>query len=289
MKKSLPKNLGFIPLLFFCLMISYSCQEKKKTVDQPNNITYDTINIVDVYHIDNDSTKPSCSLQINYIAPIDFEDKGVLAKIQNELNYAFFENEKLANLSPMEASKEFARLYIEKYKSDIDSLNPSWEETHESTEYYSYYKKLTSEILFDKGNILSYQAKMWDYRGGANSTTYYINFVFDTTTGQRLFNEDIFISGYYKTLSQLITKDILHQNKAKDIEELMLINGFFGIEDLPDTNNFSVDDKGITFIYNSSEIAPPTVGSIKVFLPFEALYPILKESSPISHLYNNIQ
>lgn len=273
------------------MMIISSCQEKdkKKTVEEPNNISYDTINIVEIYHLDNDSTKPSCSLQINYVAPVKFKDKEVLAKIQNELNYAFFENEGLATLAPKEASKQFAKIYIEKYKQDIESLVPSWEETHESVEYYSYYKKLTSEVLFDNANILSYQAKMWDYRGGANSTTYYINFVFDMTTGKRLYNEDIFRNGYYKNLSQLITNDILAQNNAKDIEELMLINGFFGIEDLPDTNNFSVSDKGLTFIYNSSEIAPPTVGAVKVFLPFETLLPILKENSPISHLYSHIQ
>lgn len=275
---------GFLYFIFASMILFSSCKEKVN-IDKPNSIKYDTINIVDIYHLDNDSTKPSCSLQINYIAPVDFENKDVLAKVQNELNYVFFENEELAALAPKEASKKFAELYIKNYKKDIDSLIPAWDETHESADYYSYYKKLNSEIIFDKGNILSYQAKTWDYRGGANSTTYYINFVFDLKTGKRLYNEDILKEGYYKTLSQLIVDDILKQNNAKDIEELRLINGYFGIEELPDNSNFSVDTKGLTYIFNSSEIAPPTVGATKVFIPFESLFTILKDNSPISHLY----
>ncbi len=284
MKTNRFKYPGFIYFFFASMIIFSSCQEKVN-VDKPNNIKYDTINIVDIYHLDNDSTKPSCSLQINYIAPIGFDNKEVLAKVQNELNYVFFENEGLAALPPKEASEKFAELYIKNYKKDIDSLIPAWDETHESADYYSYYKKLNSEILFDQGNILSYQAKTWDYRGGANSTTYYINFVFDLKTGKRLYNEDILKDGYYKILSQLMVDDILKQNDAKDIEELRLINGYFGIEELPDNSNFSVDSKGLTYIFNSSEIAPPTVGATKVFIPFESLFMILKDNSPISHLY----
>lgn len=286
MKTTSLKYSGLFSIFLISMILCSSCK-KKMNINHPNNIKYDTINIVDIYHLDNDSTKPSCSLQINYIAPVDFENKEVLVKIQNELNYAFFENEALAALPPKEAAEKFAKQYIVNYKQDIDSLIPAWDQSHESADYYSYYKKLNSEILFDQGNILSYQAKTWDYRGGANSTSYYINFVFDLKTGKRLYNEDILKDGYYKILSQLMVDDILKQNNAKDIEELRIINGYFGVEELPDINNFSVNSEGLTYIFNSSEIAPPTVGATKVFLPFESLYMILKENSPISHLIKN--
>ena len=94
-----------ISLLFIFSILFFSCENKK--TDTVNNIVYDSISVSKIYHLDNDSTKPSCSIKINYIFPAKYEDSIMLAKIQKEFNYALFEDESSESLSPANAVDKY--------------------------------------------------------------------------------------------------------------------------------------------------------------------------------------
>lgn len=274
-----------IPTINLCMLVGLlllaSCN-KKVTGETPNQISYDTLKTINIYHLDNDSTKPSCSLEVTYIAPVKYEKRDVLGKIQSELNFNLFEDDSFSQLSPQEALDKYKTSYEENYKKDVLERFPDWKESGETMDYFSYYKKINTEVTFDKGHILSYRITSRDYRGGASSSTFVQNLVFNLSTGARLMEDDIFENGYKDKLAALFTTEILRQNKVKTTDELMNDLGFFGIEDIPFNNNFAVDENGIIYTFNEGEIAPPSVGAITINMQYENILPILKKDSPIA-------
>lgn len=269
-----------IGLLFFVFALFFACKTDKQNNDAPNDIVYDTISISKVYHIDDDTIKPSCSLDINYIYPMEYSDQEILKSIQRELNFVLMEDEKYEKLAPKEAVDKYIEDYIANYKREVEEQYPEWEKSGEAGDYFSYRKTLVSSVVFDNAGILSCQVVSTDDKGGANSSKFSRNVVFDLETGNAIQEKDIFLPGYKDILNTLIVRSIMTQNKVADVEDLVAY-GYIGVEDLTSNNNFSVDDKGITYIFNPGDYSIFTL-DIEVFLPYAEIKPILKEDSPIS-------
>jgi hypothetical protein len=263
-------------------MVAFSACENKKT-DAPNNIVYDSITVSKIYHLENDSTKPSCSVKIKFVFPSQYQDTTILTKIQREFNYALMENESYESLSPANAVDKFITDYIANYKEAAKVQFPDWATSEETDDYFSFYKTMNSEVLFDQGGIISYQTSSMDFKGGANSSTFYKNVIIDLKTGDIVTEKDIFIPEYKKLLNAMLTDKIVAQNNVKKAEDLLEF-GYWGIEDIASNNNFSIDSKGITYLFNQGEYSAPSLGTIKVPFTFSELSPILKENSPISPL-----
>ncbi len=258
----------------------FSCKTEKKA-DVPNAVIYDSVLVANVYHLDNDSTKPSCSLKVKYLYPAKYTDTQILQKIQGELNFAFMEDEKYEKLLPVDAVNQYVKDYIENYKNDAKEQFPNWQESGDSEDYFSYYKSLDSKVVFDMSNIISYQISSMDYKGGANSSTAFRNVVIDLKSGDILSEKDIFTGDYRGALNALLIRKVVEQNKVQKPEDLIEF-GYWGIEDLASNNNFLVDNKGITYIFNPGEYSAPTLGEIRISLSYEELMLILKKDSPIS-------
>ncbi|MBK5722073.1 DUF3298 domain-containing protein [Dysgonomonas sp. Marseille-P4677] len=270
-------------ICLFILVFSVlpSCKTEKRT-DIPNGITYDSISVAKVYHLDNDSTKPSCSLKINYIFPVKYTDEKVLANMQKELNFAMMEDEKYEVLKPVEAVSKYIEDYIENYKNDANEQFPDWQESHDTEDYFSYYKTLTTKVIFDMGGITSYRISSMDYKGGANSSTAYRNVVIDLKTGNMVSEQEIFLPEYRKLLNEILIRKIVTQNKVQKPDDLLEF-GYWGIEDLTSNDNFSVDNTGLTYIFNPGEYSAPSLGEIRVLLPYNEIKDMLKDNSPISN------
>jgi len=275
------KLLILFSILLFTFALFFSCK-KDRPVNAPNEIVYDSILVAKIYHIDNDSTKPSCSLKINYIYPVEYADANILQKIQGELNFVMMEDEAYEKLSPKDAVERYVKDYIENYKRDAKEQFPDWEESGDTEDYFSYYKTLATKVLYDMSDILSYQISSMDYKGGANSSTAYRNVVIDIKTGNLLGEPDIFIPDFKKMLNPMLVRKIMEQNKVSKMEDLLEFG--YWVDDLTSNNNFYVDDKGITYIFNPLEYSTPSIGAIKIFLTYDEVSGILKPDSPISHL-----
>lgn len=260
----------------------FSCETKK--ADSPNEVTYDSLSVSRIYHMDNDSTKPSCTVKVKYIFPVKYSDAGVLSKIQRELNYAILEDESYEALSPDSAVEKYASDYIKNYIDEAKVQFPDWAESDETEDYFSFYRSIDSKVLYDRNKLLSYQVSTMDYKGGANSSTLYKNVVLDLKTGNVVTEQDIFIPDYKKVLNAMLTSKIVEQNNVKTAEELLEF-GYWGIEDITSNNNFYLDDKGLTYIFNQGEYSAPSLGKIQVPFSFEELSAILKPDSPISFLF----
>ena len=275
-------NITLFSWFIFVLIALSSCNINRQS-NEPNNIIYDSIYVAKVYHLDNDSTKPSCSLKINYVFPVKYVDEKILFQIQHELNYALMEDEKYEPMAPEEAVNNYVEDYINNYKRDAKEQFPDWETSGDTEDYFSYYKTLKTKVLYDLGGLVSYQIVSMDYKGGANSSTAYHNVVIDLKTGDLIGEQDVFLPDYKSVLSAMLIRKIINQNKVQKPDDLLEF-GYWGIEDLSSNNNFSLDNKGLTYIFNPGEYSAPSLGEIRVFLSYEELDNILKDVSPISNL-----
>lgn len=271
-----------ISLFILILSVLSSCKTDKKA-DVPNEVTYDSISVARIYHLDNDSTKPSCSLKIDYVYPVKYVDEKVLANMQKELNFAMMEDEKYEGLKPADAVAKYVDDYIENYKNDAKEQFPDWQDSHDTEDYFSYYKTLTTRVLFDRGDVTSYQISSMDYKGGANSSTAYRNVVIDLKTGSMVSEQDIFLPEYRKLLNEMLIRKIVAQNKVQKPDDLLEL-GYWGVEDLTSNDNFYVDNTGLTYIFNPGEYSAPSLGEIRVLLSYSEIRDIMKEDSPISNI-----
>lgn len=270
-------------LFFFFVLVLMSCgNNAKKEMD--NNIRFDSLSINETYHIMDIETNPSCSLQVKFIYPVDFKDKEILTKIQQQFIVSYF-GEDYANNSPQDAIK----LYLEKYINDfklqendflIDQQN---HQSDPSESLYSNYEILNNDILYNQNNLISLIINRVYYKGGAHDAHSHINYVIDLTTGKRITENEIFVDDYKEDLANIIVNEIAQNNnvaKADDLENM----GYFDIEEIFPNKNFYIDDKGINYTFNEFDIAAYVVGPIYVHIPYEKIRHLLRIESPISNI-----
>lgn len=166
------------------------------------------------------------------------------------------------SLEPDAAATAYADSLIEEYRAenlpmlDMEELagaQMSWEDITEG------------KIAYTKGNMLSYIADKYTYRGGAHgiSSRYACNF--DLRSGKQISEEDFFRKGYDGKLTSLLTSHLKESLQSPEDMDMLFV------EEIEPNGNFYLSDKGITYIYNHYEIAPYSMGIIEVTIPWDEL------------------
>ena len=88
----------------------------------------------------------------------------------------------------------------------------------------------------------------------------------------------MFIEDYEQFLTPIILEKLATMNGLKSPNQLEE-NGFFDISSIKPSNNFIINEKGITYIYNPYEIAAYYIGISKVFIPYGDITFILSPNS----------
>jgi len=283
------KSLFFITITAISTSLFYSCGDKNNSggvaanTSKENDIAWNTAQADTIYYLENDKTKPSCSLELNYVYPQTFSDQEILSKIQREIALAFFESAKYTGLPAKQAANIYIEDYVANYRNEAGKFFAR-EKTSHVEDYYSFSKKIESTLIFSKANIISYQAKSYDDKGGANSSRMYKNLVLDLSTGQPITEYDIFLPEYKHALNKILTDKIIAQSNVQTMDSLLDL-GYWCVEDLDSNNNFFVNEEGITYIYNEGECAAPSIGAIIVPISFTELREILNEESILSSLF----
>lgn len=271
-----PRKILLYTLLVLVLSgVISSCEGRKG--GKSTDIKYDSIvfkqNIPLL--LENDTTLPYADVRVSFTYPVKFRDAESLNRLQQIFKGTFFGSMEYDSMSPQDAMNKYIRDYTEKYQSisnmyyeemaKLDGQPPMW---------YWYYMNTNNKILFQNDSLLSYAVEYSDYEGGAHGS-YRITYTnIDLNNLVALSEEDIFVPGYYKPLTERILQNLMKDNNVEEPDSL-LMKGFFTIEDIVPNDNFWLDDKGITYSYNQYEIAPYSMGVINVSIPYSELTDIL--------------
>lgn len=224
---------------------------------------------------DNDTTLPYSDVRVSYTYPKQFKDAESLARLQQIFQGTFFENVGYDSMTPQEAMD----LYIEDYAEDYRSIsNMFYEEKAQlgdrTPSWYWYLMRHSNKILFQNDSLVSYAVEYSDYRGGAHGS-YRITYTnIDLNRLVTLSEEDLFVPGYYRPLTEKILHQLMKAYEAEEPDSL-LMHGFFNVEDIAPNNNFWLNEEGIHYSYNQYEIAPYSMGVIDVTVPYTRLEDIL--------------
>jgi len=175
-------------------------------------------------------------------------------------------------LNVPEAVDSFVIHYANDYRRDYGRLF-NQDREHGS----SYQVQYTCNTFIKPGNdqITNYVAEVYYYGGGEHGQQLTIVKHFNPTNGHMVRPSELFVSGYESTLTDMIVERLCKENGVSDLKELKKNNIMMGIDPyVPD--NFLVEGKTYTFIYNESEIAPHAKGEIRITFNESELKDILK-------------
>ena len=175
--------------------------------------------------------------------------------------------------APQEAIDAYASDYISTYRDENLELAESL--AGENSMALSWGKYITGAFtgemnMADGDRLMNYTITDYSYTGGAHGMNTETNLVFSLETEDRLGLEDIFREDSMSALPGLLMK---HVSEAfEDPSD----SGYLLVTDIPATENFSISDSGITFIYNPYEIAAYAAGIIRITIPWDELQDILR-------------
>lgn len=285
MKRYFPGYL--FPVLAGIILSVVSCETKRKPGELvDNDIKFDSIRIIGVQYLFNDTTKPNCNLDLKFVYPVSFKSDKVLDSLRNQFIVNFF-GSKYSGLSPQQAADHFKADYLSDYKNvEKEYLDDKARNTEEETaprSWYSYYKVGTVNIEFNKNDLLGYMISAKEYAGGRHGAHSYLYHLVNLKTGQPINEKDVFTGDFQTELSKILVEELARQNNVKTPEELYDI-GYIGAIELLPNDNFMIDENGITYLYNEYEIASYDISAVKIFVPYEKLKNLLNLQSPVAEL-----
>lgn len=267
----------YISLALCAALLMTSCIDRKKqstdgllnndSTLQAEGITFDTLSLNVHKNLVEGHERPSYDIHI--VMPFAQGESQLAQAINQSICQEFLQ------------SKSVPRQAIQHY---ADSLAQQFSE--ELMEYYDPDEEVPSSeyTWFASGNIaknprpgcIAYSFYVETYLGGAHGShdIFYLNI--DSQTGKQLTKADVFQADKEEELLQAITLRLAQDNGCKDREELLEKTGITMLGDIYVDKNFTLESEGITFVYNTYEIASYADGTISVFLPYEELKPFIK-------------
>ena len=278
----------FVSLLVLLLATSglfFSCTNTAN--NNTGALEFDSIQVNTTEHLFGDTAKPACNLVINLSYATESND----VRLKDSLNsylFALTLGEKYIGLDAETAVKNYTDMYVSTNRKDLEPMYRKDEAEQEDGgllgAWYSYYKKLDGRVQFYQKNLLVYSSRYEEYTGGAHGIymTSFLNMNLNTLTPIRL--SDLFVNEYEEALTDLLWNQLMADNRATTRQELEEM-GYATTGELTPTENFYLDNEGITFYYNVYDIAPYVMGPIKICLPYDAVEHLLNgENSLINSI-----
>ncbi|WP_294634142.1 DUF3298 and DUF4163 domain-containing protein [uncultured Bacteroides sp.] len=282
----------YVSLLVILLTASVFLFSCSNTVNRnAGALEFDSIQINEVGHLFGDTAKPGCNIAIHFTYVSTSSDNKLKDSLNNYLLSASFGN-KYMTLSPNEAIRLYKENYIKEYLKDLEPMYAKDEAEKEDSSsmqaWYSYYRGIESHVQLYKKHLLVYRIDYNEYTGGAHGMymSTFLNINLHTLSPIRL--DDLFVNEYEEALTDLLWNQLMADNKVATRQEVEAL-GYTSTGNLEPTENFYLNDKGITFYYNIYEIAPYVMGPIEITLPYEIMSHLLSDDTMVLNevRYNN--
>jgi hypothetical protein len=243
-------------------------------MNNAKRLTFDSIKVNQTEHLFGDSSKPYCNLIINISYPT-MADNAIL---KDTINHAILDmcfGHEYSSLETKTAVKNYITDYLNNYRRELE---PTFKQESDSSvmQWYNYYRSIIGKVKYEKGNLLSYQMDYNEYTGGAHNI-YSSNFEnYNLKKMVTLKLADLFVANYQNTLKSLIIQQLIKDKEVNSEKELNE-KGYGTTGAITPTENFFLDDDGITFVYNIYEIAPFSMGMVKVHLDYKQIDSIMNK------------
>lgn len=241
-------------------LITLLCSCHQENALKRRNIETDSIVADSSVRLTDDANSPECSIHLNI--------QYIKTKGENLLNTAFLKSGIMLpdymEYSNGDGIRKSVDSFVVKYIDDyINFYSKIYKNDKAHPEQYNNRYLLSTSIMSEKNDIITYVANLSSYGGGLYETKQTLTKNFNAETGKQIFLDDIFMHGYEKMLKEIILNKFYDKYNVDDIESLkkkyIFADGNIYIPD-----NFIIEKDGITFIYCEDEIAPHEEGEIRI-------------------------
>ena len=217
---------------------------------------------------------PSVTIDIS-IPVVKSLNKDISKKLDKTLASMIFEDEEN---SLDKAAQDFCRNRKEEFVLYINELiNDDGDNISDfSGFFYNFSYYITANAESGWNGYINYTVTQEVYEGGAHPNSYKSTIIFNPIDGNTVTLDDILKPGYKEALTALLTTKLLEEYNAKTIKEAQEIGLFINETGVPIPSNYTFDNNGIVFIYNTYEIAPYVFGAIHITLTYDELKDLLK-------------
>ena len=225
---------------------------------------------------------PSVTIDIS-IPVVKSLNKDISKKLDKTLASMIFEDEEN---SLDKAAQDFCRNRKEEFVLYINELiNDDGDNISDfSGFFYNFYYYITANAESGWNGYINYTVTQEVYEGGAHPNSYKSTIIFNPIDGNTVTLDDILKPGYKEALTALLTTKLLEEYNAKTIKEAQEIGLFINETGVPIPSNYTFDNNGIVFIYNTYEIAPYVFGAIHLTLTYDELKDLLKKWKAYSNI-----
>lgn len=270
-----------LTIVFLFSVVYTSCTDK---VGNTGDFGFERVQINKTTHLFGDTAKPGTNIIINFTYIDKSSDNALKDSLNSYFTSASFD-EKYIHDDVTEVAEHYALNYINEYRQDLEPMFledvKSKEDSQTVASWYSYYKKIESQIDFYEKDLLVYRIDKSDYTGGAHGMYMSIFLNFDLKHNTQLTLDDIFIGNYQDLLSDLLWSQLVVDQKVNTRAELEDM-GYGSTGDLIPVENFYLTKEGITFYYNVYEFTPYVMGPVEITLP----YPLVEHVLGNNHVIN---
>lgn len=241
-----------------------ACSEESET------ITFETVSANKTVALTADSLSPTCSVDIR------LEQATARSGRAGEvINATVTERLLDRNDDNMQKSAEaYADDYTSNYRRTLLPLyNQDSDDSHKQA-WYHYHYIINSHTQKGSKGTLVYLADINYREGGNHAVNQQVIMNFEAKTGRLLNIRDVFIEGFEEQLKPLLLKALQEKTGLATMKALN-DNGYLRHSDIYVPANFILGSDAVTFVYNPDEIAPYTVGSIELTIPYATVDRIL--------------
>jgi hypothetical protein len=139
---------------------------------------------------------------------------------------------------------------------------------------FQWVKSVQSGVIFNNNILVCLHRTTYVYTGGAHGMKHDSFGLFEAGSGKKILISDLFVEGYQKEISNILTAKLRLQNGLAD-DEFLSSNGYF-VDVIEPNDNFFISPAGLGFHFNSYEIAPYSTGHTMLFLSFSEISELLK-------------
>jgi len=131
---------------------------------------------------------------------------------------------------------------------------------------------IKGEALKVTNEYIAYSIGYYIFTGGAHPNTYSYYYNFNPVTGKVLQYSDVFKKGSDKKINELLEKKL---RKFFSLSPTAPLSEVLFEDKLVHNDNFTINEKGITFLYNRYEIAAYVYGEIELELTYKEINNLL--------------
>ena len=239
-----------------------------------------------IVHLSDRRDGPSCrvSMKYCYLEPLSDSDS-ISAEINRSIVRTAF-GKKFSGLTPKEWVSKFVRGLVDDYLDEVEDLYKadikSGMKPADAPSWYSYEFEFDTDMRKGREDVWNYVVSAYLYTGGAHANIIHTCINIDALTGKLLTKEDVFLMEYEREICKLIEEELIEQaNETIDDASISSVADLqeYGIlldNDLYVPNNFILEEKSVTFVYNRYDIAPYSAGEFELTVPVTDLRDYMK-------------